>query len=242
MVTANTPLESPRSRSRAASGRVRRERDVSRAAGGRRADLISVAIIEDHPLYAFALAELLAPAFQLVGSYCDGSSGLAAICSDPPAVAVLDLQLPSMDGLAVLHGIARAGVSTRAVILSAHTDKHRVWEAFRAGATAFLSKEASADDIRMAIDAAARGEVTISPTLAASVISHVRDGAPAPALTMREREILTLVAEGRSRTEIAGDLLISPATVKAVLAGVYSKLGVTGQSAAVALAIRVGLI
>jgi two-component system nitrate/nitrite response regulator NarL len=144
----------------------------------------------------------------------------------------------------VLRAIQRDGLPTAVVLLSAHTTPEAIYECIAEGAAAFLSKESDRDEICEAVAAAARGEVR----LAADVQDHLvrelrlRAAARAPHLTAREREVLTMIADGLSAPEIAGRLSLSTATIKSHLHSLYGKLEVDDRAAAVAAAMRQGLL
>ncbi|MDX6628743.1 MAG: two-component system, NarL family, nitrate/nitrite response regulator NarL [Gaiellales bacterium] len=196
---------------------------------------VSLLIADDHPVYRSGLAEILRgrPEFEVVGEAGDGATALAEIRRLAPDVAVVDLQLPDMDGIAVAEAVAREGLATRVVILSAYEDRDVVQRAFAVGARAYLPKICSAERLCDTLLAVARGQI---------VLPGVPAAAPQVALTARETEILRLTADGRSAPEIAATLAVSSATVKTHLQHVYEKLGVSDRAAAVAQAIRRGLL
>ncbi len=165
----------------------------------------------------------------------DGESALAEIRRLVPQLAVVDLQLPGLDGIEVAAAVARAGLATRMVILSAYQDPAVVERALAAGVWAYLPKVGSGGALCDTLLAIARGDH--APAASAS-----RDGAEHPALTARELEILRLTAEGRSAPDIAEALGLSTATVKTHLQHTYAKLGVSERAAAVATAMRRGLL
>ncbi|HET6172530.1 MAG TPA: response regulator transcription factor [Gaiellales bacterium] len=196
---------------------------------------VSSLIADDHPVYRSGLAALLRgrPEFEVVDEAGDGATALAAIRRLSPALAVVDLQLPDMDGIAVAEAIRREGLATRVVILSAYEDGAVVERAFAAGVCAYLPKIRSAESLCDALLAVARGQ---------TVLPGLPECAAPAVLTARETEILRLTADGRSGPEIAVALAISAATVKTHLQHAYEKLGVSDRAAAVAQAIRRGLL
>jgi two-component system nitrate/nitrite response regulator NarL len=208
---------------------------------------IGVLIADDHPVYRSGLAEALRsrPEFEVVAEAGDGETALAEIRRLAPAVAVVDLRLPDMDGIAVVEAVEREGLATRLVILSAYSDNAAVSRALAAGARAYLSKICSAKTLCDTLLAVARGDIVIPPGIQAGLGGEPRsrhDRGEASALTARELEVLRLTADGRSAPDIAAALAVSSATVKTHLQHVYEKLGVSDRAAAVARAIRRGLL
>jgi two-component system nitrate/nitrite response regulator NarL len=205
-----------------------------------------VFIADDHPLVREGLVRAVAgqPALEMVGSAGDGREALEAIRRIQPDVALLDVKMPELDGLAVVRALQRDDLPTRVVFLSAYVDSAVAYRALAEGAVGFLSKEASAATVCEAIVAAHRGETVMSPEVQGGIAEEIRLRA-APervALSGREREVLELIAEGRSAPDIAKQLHLSPATVKGHLQGLYEKLGVSERAAAVAEAMRRGLL
>jgi len=206
----------------------------------------TVLIADDHPIYREGLTRAVAQRaeLELVGEAQDGRTALERIRALRPTVALLDFKMPGLDGLQVLQAIRRDELPTAVVLLSAHTTPEAIYECIAGGAAAFLSKEADRDEICDAVAAAARGEVR----LAADVQDHLvrelrlRTAARAPHLTAREREVLTMIADGLSAPDIAERLTLSTATVKSHLQSLYGKLEVGDRAAAVAVAMRQGLL
>jgi two-component system nitrate/nitrite response regulator NarL len=162
-----------------------------------------------------------------------------------PEVAVLDLRLPGLDGLQILNALVRDGSGTRVVFLSAAAEQGLVYRAVQAGARGYFRKDAEREAILDGIAAVARGGTAIDPELQTGVLEQIRLHRPdedRPLLTTREREVLALMAEGLSGPQIAERLIIALTTVKTHQARVYEKLGVSDRAAAVAGAIRRGLL
>ena len=207
---------------------------------------VRVVVADDHPLFREAVVRTVKerPDFELVGEAGDGTQALAAIRDLRPDVAVLDVKMPGLDGLQVVNAIRRDALPTRVVLLSAFLDGAMAFEAVAAGAAAYVSKEADRRRLGDAIAAVGRGEVVLGPEIQAGLAEEIRlrgakDGPP---LSDREREVLGHVAAGRSAPEIGRLLFLSTATVKGHLQGLYEKLGVSDRAAAVAEAMRRGLI
>jgi two-component system nitrate/nitrite response regulator NarL len=210
------------------------------------ADRTRVFVADDHPLYREGVVRAIKerPDLELVGEAAEGRETLELLKQLRPDVAVLDVKMPGLDGTDVLSAISRDGLATRVVFLSAYLDSAVVYGAVQAGAAAYLSKESSRHTICEAIAAVARGATVLSPEIQAGIADEIRLRATddRPVLTPREREILVLTAEGRSAPDIAKQLYLSSATVKTHLQHLYEKLGVSDRAAAVAEAMRRGLL
>ncbi len=207
----------------------------------------TVVIADDHPLYREGLARALSgrPDLELVGEAGDGRAALEMIHRLSPDVAVLDMSMPGLRGLEVVESLTRDGASTRVLVLSAAVESSLVYAAVAAGAAGYWSKDADRTAICDAIAAVARGERVLDPSLQSGVFAeiHAREvDVGRPVLTAREREILLLIAEGKTAPAIGKQLFLSTATVKTHLAHLYEKLGVGDRAAAVAEAMRRGLV
>jgi len=206
----------------------------------------TVYVADDHPVYREGVARAVKarPEFELVGEGADGREALAAIQEMLPNVAVLDVHMPGLQGPEILNAIKRDGLATRVVLLSAHLDSETVYRAVAAGAGAYLSKESSRERICDAVAAVARGEVVLSAEVQAGLATEIvmREREERPALTPREHEILVLTAGGYSAPAIGAQLHLSQSTVKTHLKSLYEKLGVSDRAAAVAEAMRRGLL
>ena len=206
----------------------------------------TVLVADDHPLYREAVARAVGarPDLELVGVAGDGQEALAIIRDHEPQVAVLDVQMPALDGVAVLEAIARAGLATRVVLLSADVAGETVYAAVASGVGAYLSKATSGDRICEVVAAVARGEVVLPDEVQAGLAAQIqlRSRPAAPLLTARESEVLALIADGLSAPAIGARLHLSPATIKSHLRTLYEKLGVSDRAAAVAEAMRRGML
>jgi len=211
------------------------------------AHLVRVAVVEDHPLYRFALAELLDrhASIELVGCWEDGLVAREAILEATPDVALIDLDLPGMDGLSLVRALVLEAGACHLVVLSATRDGGAVYDAMAAGAEGFLSKDLDGDAICAAVLLAAEGETVVSRHLQPGVVEHIRaQGRELERVRLTDREVavLTLAAEGCSNNEIAGRLYVGDTTIKTHLANLYAKLGVSDRAAAVAQAMKRDLI
>jgi two-component system nitrate/nitrite response regulator NarL len=212
-----------------------------------RSKRVSVVVADDHPLFRDGIERAVRerPDLELIATAADGREALARIRELAPEVAVLDLRLPGLDGLQVLNALTRDALATRVVFLSATGDAEVVYRAVQAGAAGYFRKEADRAAILDGIAAAARGDTAIEPTLQRVLIDQIRvhgRGEDRPVLSTREREVLTLMAEGLSAPQIAERLILALPTVKSHQARLYEKLGVSDRAAAVAHAMRRGLL
>jgi two-component system nitrate/nitrite response regulator NarL len=207
---------------------------------------VSVYVGEDHPIYLEGLIRALRqrPEFDVVGSSQDGREALSEIRALNPDVAILDEGMPGLLGNDVLHAISRDGLPTRVIMLSASLDSAVVFRAVANGVRAYLTKDSDRATICDAVAAVARGQTVLAPEVQAGLAAQVRrrEHDDRPSLSPREHEILERAATGRSAPEIARELHISTATVKTHLRNLYEKLGVSERAAAVAEAMRRGLL
>jgi two-component system nitrate/nitrite response regulator NarL len=204
-----------------------------------------VFVAEDHPLYRGGLVESISkrPDIELVGEADNGRQALEGIRELKPDVALLDLKLPELDGISVLREIGGNQAATRAVLLSAYADGDLILEAFEAGAAGYLSKEALGDEVCAAIKAASAGKRVISPGLEQRLAEEIsRRNDEKSKLSFRETEILELIADGLSNTAIGERLNVSESTVKSYTRRAFEKLGVSSRGAAIAEAMRRGVL
>ena len=208
---------------------------------------VSVLVADDHPLFRDGIERAIRerPELELVGAAGDGREALDRIRELLPHVAVLDLRLPELDGLQVLNALTRDGLATSVLIVSASGDPELVYRAVQAGAGGYFRKEADREAILNGIAAVAEGRMAIEPGLHAGVFEQIRlrgGEDDRPLLTAREREVLALMADGLSGPQIAERLIVALPTVKTHQARLYEKLGVAERAAAVAEAMRRGLL
>jgi two-component system nitrate/nitrite response regulator NarL len=184
------------------------------------------------------------PDLELVGQATNGRQALADLKSLQPDVAVIDMRIPGLSGLELVAAAKRDAIKTRIVVLSAHVESDLVYRAIAAGAAGYLSKGADRDAILDAVAAVARGEVVLAPEVHAGLAGEIRrrEVVERPILTPREKEVLVLTADGLTAPEIADRLQLGVATVRSHLQNLYEKLGVSDRAAAVAAAMRAGLL
>ena len=203
-------------------------------------------VVDDHPLFRDAMARLLRSwaEVEVIGEAASGRAALERIRADPPDVAVVDVRMPDVDGVQLCAAVGRDGLATRILIVSGYDDDELVYAALEAGAAGYVPKDAPRDEMARAVLAVAHGEMAIAPRLASGLASQIRirRERSGPLLTDREREVLALLAEGKSAPEIGRMLFLATSTVKSHLAHLYEKLGVSDRAAAVAEAMRRGLI
>ena len=203
-------------------------------------------VADDHPVYREGIVRAVRerPELELVGEVASGREALAAIQALAPAVAVLDMKMPVLDGRQVLTAIKRDGLATKVVFVSAYLDSEVVYAGIGGGARGYLSKDATRQQICDAIVAVARGGTVFAAEVQTGLAHEIelRSTDDTILLTPREREILALTAQGFLAPEIGRRLYLSPATVKTHLQRLYGKLGVSDRAAAVAEAMRRGLL
>ena len=207
---------------------------------------VRVYLADDHPLFLRGIVQEVKerPDLELVGQATDGRKALADLRSLQPDVAVIDMRIPGLSGLEVLAACKRDAIKTRIIVLSAHVESDLVYRAIASGAAGYLSKEADRETILDAVAAVSRGEVVLAPEVHAGLAGEIRrrEVVERPILTPREKEVLVLTADGLTAPEIASRLQLGVATVRSHLQNLYEKLGVSDRAAAVAAAMRAGLL
>jgi DNA-binding NarL/FixJ family response regulator len=200
-------------------------------------------VADDHPVVREGLRAVLdsEPDVEVVGEASNGSEALSLVGSLHPDLVLMDLQMPEMDGVAAIRRIRRRYDDVNVLVLTTYDTDSEVTRAVEAGATGYLLKDASRDELMRAIRLAARGESVLSPQVASRVLGRMR--APTEeALSTREVEVLLEVADGLSNKEVGRALHISEATVKTHLLHIFAKLGVEDRTAAVTVALERGII
>jgi DNA-binding NarL/FixJ family response regulator len=209
-----------------------------------------VLIADDHVLFRRGLGRLLAQhGIDVLGEASNGRQAVQLARDLAPEVVIMDLSMPLMDGVEATREILAANPDQRILMLTISADQGAVLDAIIAGACGYQLKDASAQDLVASVRAAGRGESMISPRIAAHLVNRLRVSSPiatevarpAADLTDREVEILQLVAEGKENSEIAGELFISPKTVKNHVASILEKLAIENRIQAAVFAVRTGL-
>ena len=215
------------------------------------AEVIRVMIVDDHAIVRRGLQAYVdtVPTLEVVGEASDGQQALARLrqwqtMGEPlPDVVLMDLQMPRMGGVEATSAIVQAHPEVKVVVLTSFGEAERVHAALAAGAAGYLLKDADPDEVVTAIRAAAEGEVHLDSAVARQLTRRmVAPNVGLSALTAREREILTLVAQGYSNREIADRLAISERTARTHVSNVLSKLQLSSRTQAALLAIKEGLI
>ena len=204
----------------------------------------TIVVVDDHPVVRDGIRSMLGgvPAFDVVGEAGSGPEAVTLVRESDPDVVVMDLRMPGGGGVDAVRELGRIGARARVLVLTTYDTDSDTVAAIEAGATGYLLKDTPAAEIFSAVRATAAGETVLSPAVASRIASHVRTPASAPALSTRERQVITLVARGRSNRSVAEELFVSEATVKTHLSHVYEKLGVTDRAAAVAVAYDRGIL
>jgi DNA-binding NarL/FixJ family response regulator len=191
-----------------------------------------------------------ADGISVVGEAANGAEAVAAVAAHRPDVVLMDIRMPGMDGLEATRLITQGGPDPKVVMLTTFDLDDYVYEALRSGASGFLLKDAPRGDLIAAVRAAAAGNGLLAPSVTRMLIeSFARRPAAAvtapsrlASLTAREKDILLLVARGRSNAEIARELFVGEATVKTHIGHVLAKLGLRDRVQAVILAYETGLV
>jgi DNA-binding NarL/FixJ family response regulator len=211
---------------------------------------VRVLVVDDQELVRTGLEMMVEGAddLELVGLASDGEAAVAAAREHRPDVVLMDVRMPGMDGIEATRRIVEAG-DARVLMLSTFDLDEYVFDAFRAGASGFLVKDASRDRILEGIREVAAGSALASPSVTQRLIERfaANPGSRTPPpelerLTSREREVLTLVARGRSNAELAAELFVSEKTAKTHVSNILAKLGVRDRVQAVVLAYEAGLV
>jgi DNA-binding NarL/FixJ family response regulator len=189
---------------------------------------------------------------EIVGTAHDGEQAIALTEQLQPDVVLMDLRMPRCDGVEATRRLTAAAIPTKVVVLTTYADDHSVIQALRAGASGFLTKDATSAQIAEALQAAIRGEAAIDPAVQHHLVKAIARTAPLEwtppdqprlpdGLTPREATVLTLIADGLSNAEIADRLTVTETTVKSHINHLYSKTGARDRAQAVAYAFRHGL-
>jgi DNA-binding NarL/FixJ family response regulator len=208
--------------------------------------MIRVVLADDHALVRDGLRAVLAqePDIQVVGEAADGREALGVTERAKPNVVLVDLSMPLLNGLDVARQLAARDGGPRTILITMHVEDRYVLDALRAGVQGYVLKKQAAVDVVRAIREVAAGRVYLSPGVGGAVVEAIRTGRP-PAeerLTPREREVLQLVAEGKTTKEIAGILNVSVKTADAHRTRLMQKLDIHDIAGLTRCAIRLGLI
>lgn len=209
---------------------------------------IRLMLADDHRMLREGLRRSMTDqGFDIVGEARDGDEAIRLAEELQPEVILMDVTMPEVDGVEATRQIKISYPGIAIVMLTMHADQEVLAAAIRAGASGYLVKDCSTDEIATAIRTVVRGETVLSPQLAASMLEEVRKlEEPSPdeerVITKREEEVLQLIANGCSTPEVAERLFISQKTVKNHLASIYQKLEARDRTQAVLQAVRMGII
>jgi DNA-binding NarL/FixJ family response regulator len=206
-----------------------------------------ILIADDHQILAEGLRSLLVPEYEVVGVVADGRELVAAARKHRPDVIVADITMPSLNGIEAAAQLRDIGVKAKVVFLTMHRDVAYARLAMEAGAVGFVLKHSAASELLTAVREALQGRTYVTPLIAGELLQSYRGGEPGPRaagqqLTARQREVLQLIAEGRSAKELASVLKISVRTAEAHRAHILESLGLHTTAELVQYAIRNGII
>jgi len=216
-------------------------------------DRVRVMICDDHALFRRGLVMVLEAEndIDVVGEAEDGEDAVRKVGEFVPDVVLMDVRMPGLDGIEAARRIGEAVPSTKIIMLTVSDEESDLYEAIKAGATGYLLKEISIEEVAAAVRAVVAGQSLISPSMASKLLTEFtnlskradeRTTVPTPRLTDRELEVLRLVAQGKSNREIAGDLFISENTVKNHVRNILEKLHLHTRMEAVMYAVREKLL
>jgi len=214
---------------------------------------ITILLVDDQPLFREGLRTLLSvqPDLKVVGEAGDGEEAIKLCRTLKPAVVLMDLQMPVLDGVEATRRLHHEQPDSRVIVLTTFDDDEMVFDGLRAGALGYLLKDAPSEKLAEAIRAAARGESFLQPSIAAKVVAEfarltTKRSPPAQTLieplSDREQEILALIATGATNREIGNQLFLAEGTVKNHVTNVLGKLGVRDRTQAALKAREMGLI
>jgi DNA-binding NarL/FixJ family response regulator len=212
-------------------------------------DRLRILIADDHPLFRKGMRTLIEAAgdMEFVGEATTGDQAVALAVSLQPDVVLVDLQMPGGNGIRATREIVNTSPHIRVLVVTLFEDEDAVFAALRAGARGYILKVVDEDDVLRAVRAVGNNEAIFSPAVASRVLAYFASPHTVvprelfPSLTDREREILSLLAEGASNAQIASRLHLSPKTVANHVSNIFSKLQVADRAQAVILAREAGL-
>ncbi len=210
---------------------------------------IRLMIVDDHQMLREGLRRSMSEiGFDVIGEASDGDEAVTRASAQRPDVILMDVTMPRMDGVEACRQVKNVLPDTHIVMLTMHADQSVLADAIRAGASGYLVKDCSTDEIADAVRIAAAGQTALSPQLAATMLDEVRRmeeqerSQENRLITKREEEVLQRIADGCSTTEVAEALYISQKTVKNHLASIYQKLEARDRTQAVLQAVRMGIV
>ncbi|WP_225047611.1 response regulator [Lacticaseibacillus kribbianus] len=209
--------------------------------------MIKVLIVDDHEMVRLGISTYLGvlPDLEVIGEATDGKEGLDMALDLRPDVILMDLVMPNMDGIEATQKILAAWPEARIIILTSFIDDEKVYPAIEAGAASYILKTATAEEIANAIRQTAQGESVLEPQVTTKMMNRLTQKAKPELyddLTNREREVLMLIAKGKSNQEIATELFITLKTVKTHVSNILAKLEVEDRTQAAIYAFQHGLV
>lgn len=212
-------------------------------------ETLRILVAEDHPLFRKGVSTLLRSidGFEIVGEAATGEEAIARTAQLQPDVVLMDLQMPNINGIEATRKILQESPSVRVLVVTLFEDDDSVFMALRAGARGYILKDADEEELVRSIRAVGRGEAIFGPAVATRVLAYFaapRPAAPSPifpTLTDREREILSLIAQGHPNPSIARKLSLSPKTVGNYVSNIFAKLQVADRAQAIIRAREAGL-
>ncbi|MEY2415950.1 MAG: two-component system, NarL family, response regulator DegU [Ilumatobacteraceae bacterium] len=202
---------------------------------------LSVILVDDHTMLRQGLRRALeSEGIKVVAEAADGAEAIRLALEHKPDVVLMDVSMPGMDGVEAARRLVEADGRQRVVMLTMHIDRDIIDRAIRAGAVGYLTKDSSISEVILAIQLAANGDRPMSPRLAAAMLDEARR--EDALISVREEEVLQLVADGFGTNEIAERLYISGKTVKNHLASIYEKLNARDRTQAVLMAVKMGIV
>lgn len=204
--------------------------------------MIRILVVDDHPIVRGGIVALLADAADMtvIGEAPDGETAVTLALELEPDLVLMDLRMPGIDGDEATARILAERPGIRVVILTTYETDSSILTAIEAGASGYLLKAAPQEELLAGIRSVARGEVALAPSIAAMLVKRV--ATPTVSLSPREKQVLTLVAQGDSNPAIAGKLFVTEATVKTHLLHAFEKLEVNDRTRAVTKAMELGLL
>ncbi len=203
---------------------------------------VSVVLVDDHTMLRQGLRRALeAEGIKVLGEAANGEEGVRVALATRPDVVLMDVSMPTVDGIEATRRLVAAASAMRVVMLTMHIDREVFDSALKAGAVGYVTKDSSISEVVEAIRLAANGDRPMSPGLAEALLKEARrdtDGI----ISTREEEVLQLVADGLGTNEIAERLYISHRTVKNHLASIYDKLDARDRTQAVLMAVKMGIV
>jgi DNA-binding NarL/FixJ family response regulator len=214
--------------------------------------MIRVALVDDQDIVRAGLARILSPAdgFEVVAECADGREAVTKLPPLRPDVVLMDIRMPVLDGIAATAQLRAAPDPVSVLVLTTFGEDEVLWGAMEAGAAGFVLKDASAEDLIVAVRAVAGGGAWFDPAVAPRILEHyrrrvapaARKAARLDLLTERELDVLRLMARGTTNGEIAASLYVAEATVKTHVGSIFGKLGVRDRAAAIVFAYDHGVV